>query len=235
MSITNEHDFLLHSVKSWFNKPDQISHYTEEFITGATSAEQYLLSHLPKGGSVLDAGCGTGRISVYLSERGYCVSGIDVSEGLLSVARENAKKRKQDIKFYHTEGTTLPFEDEEFDIIVGFKILCYIPTRELRYDYMKELYRVLKPNGICVITQNVVPDEYIDEAEDEYYKSSPAAQFQILEKGDHFPLGDGYVRWFTENDLSNEIRNTAFEVELFRSDKEYEGQGYMRLIKLRKS
>ena len=35
--------------------------------------------------------------------------------------------------------------------------------------------------------------------------NSPASQFNILEKGDNFPLGNGYVRWFTESDLFNEI------------------------------
>jgi ubiquinone/menaquinone biosynthesis C-methylase UbiE len=235
MSISKEHDFLLQSVKRWFNHSEQVSHYTNEFIEGPTVAEQYLLNTLPGSGSVLDVGCGTGRISVYLAERGYRVTGMDVSEGLLSVARDISTKRSQDIHFFHTEGITLPFQDEEFDILIGFKILCYIPTRELRNDYLKELYRVLKPNGICIITQNIVPDEYINNAEDEHFMNSPASQFRILEKGDNFPLGNGYVRWFTESDLFNEIRNTDFEIELFDSDEEHKGAGYIRLLRLRKS
>lgn len=234
MSISKEHDILLQSVKRWFNHSEQVSHYTNEFIEGPTVAEQYILNTLPGSGSVLDVGCGAGRISVYLVERGYKVTGIDVSEGLLSVAREISTKRSQAIHFFHTEGITLPFQDEEFDILIGFKILCYIPTRELRNDYLKELYRVLKPNGICIITQNIVPDECIEDAEDEHFMNSPASQFKILEKGDNFPLGDGYVRWFTESDLFNEIRNTDFEIELFDSDEEHKGEGYIRLLRLRK-
>jgi ubiquinone/menaquinone biosynthesis C-methylase UbiE len=234
MRISMEHEFLLQSVKKWFNHSDQVSHYTNEFIEGPTVAEQYLLNTLPGSGSVLDVGCGTGRISVYLAERGYRVTGIDVSEGLLSVAREISTKRSHDIHFFHTEGITLPFLDEEFDIIIGFKILCYIPTRE-RNDYLKELYRVLKPNGICIITQNIVPDDYIDDARDEHFTNSRASHFQLLERGDNFPLGIGYVRWFTESDLLNELRNTDFEFELFESDIEHKGAGYIRLIGLRKS
>ena len=48
--------------------------------------------------------------------------------------------------------------------------LCYIPTRELRNQQLNEFYRVLKPGGMCIITQNVVPDEYIDDANDEHFK-----------------------------------------------------------------
>lgn len=233
MSTSKEHDFLLQSVRIWFNQPEQISHYTHEFIEGPTVAEQYLLNPLPDSSSVLDVGCGAGRISVYLAERGYRVNGIDVSEGLLSVARDISKKRNLDIDFLYSEGK-LPYQDEEFDTLIGFKILCYIPTRELRNENLKEFYRVLKPGGTCIITQNIVPDEYIEDAKDEHYWSSPASQFGILERGDNFPLGNGYVHWFTESDLLNEIRSTDFEIELFESDEEHEGEGYIKLIKLRK-
>ncbi|MGN7456022.1 methyltransferase domain-containing protein [Paenibacillus pasadenensis] len=234
MSTSKEQDFLLKSVRIWFNRPEQISHYTHEFIEGPTVAEQYLLNSLPDGSSVLDVGCGTGRISVYLAERGYRVKGIDVSEGLLSVAREISKKRNLDIDFLNLEGIKLPYQDEEFDTLIGFKILCYIPTRELRNENLKEFYRVLKQGGTCIITQNIVPDEYIDDAKDEHYLSSPASEFGILERGDNFPSGNGYVRWFTESDLFNEIKNTDFKIELFESDEEHEGAGYIKLIKLRK-
>lgn len=234
MDVSTDHDFLLQSVKKWFNKPDQISHYTNEYIEGPTSAEQYLLNSLPDGSSILDVGCGTGRISVYLAERGYQVTGVDVSERLLSVARENSKKKRQDIRFYSSEGINLPYLNEEFDAILAIKVLCYIPTRELRNEKLKEFYRLLKPSGTCIITQNIVPDEYIDDAKDEYFFNSPASQFAILERGDNFPLGNGYVRWFTEGDLLDEIRNTDFEIELFESDEEHEGTGCIRLIKLKK-
>lgn len=235
INSSKEHDFLLQSVKRWFNQPEQISHYTSEFFEGPTVAERYLLNSLPESSSVLDVGCGAGRISVYMAERGYRVIGIDVSEGLLSIAREFSMKKSQHIHFFLSEGIKLPYQDEEFDIVIGFKILCYIPTRELRNEKLKEFYRVLRVGGTCIITQNIVPDEYIDDAQDEHYLSNPASQFEILEKGDHFPLGSGYVRWFTEDDLFNEIRNTDFEIELFDSDEKHEGGGYIRLIRLRKT
>jgi ubiquinone/menaquinone biosynthesis C-methylase UbiE len=194
-----------------------------------------LLDALPGSCSVLYVGCGAGRISVNLAERGYTVTGIDVSEALLSVARENARQQGQDIRFVHTDGLTIPFQDESFDMLIGFKILCYIPTRALRHDYLRKLYRVLKPNGLCVLTQHIVPEEYVDEAKDEHFDKSPASQFNILEKGDHFPQGTGYVRWFTEQELYTELDSSDFLIELFESDAPDAGEGYMRLIQLRKA
>jgi len=234
MALSKERHFLFEAVKRWFNDTGQVSHYSDEFHDGPTAAERHLLHTLPGGGSVLDVGCGTGRISVYLAERGYQVTGIDVSEALLSVARDFARKRSLDIHFLQTEGITLPFPDNSFDILIGFKILCYIPTRALRHEYLTEFYRVLKPGGTCVITQNIVPDEYLDDAQDEHFRSSPAAQFGILEKGDTFPMGRGYVHWFTEGDLLSEIKNTNFVLELFDTDENHGGAGYLRLIRLRK-
>ena len=84
------------------------------------------------------------------------------------------------------------------------------------------------------MTQNIVPDEYMGDAIDEYYHQSPASDFQIIERGDTFPLGNGYVRWFTESELLQEINECKFTIELFNSDEEYDGDGYMRLIKLKK-
>jgi len=234
MIISREYDFLFQSVREWFNRPEQIAHYTAEISRGLTIAEQYLLSSLAGKGSVLDIGCGAGRACFELAEREYKVTGIDVSEGLLSVARKISMDKGTPIDFIHTEGVWLPFQDNTFEVVTGFKILCYIPTRELRETYLAEIFRVLKPGGTCVMTQNVVPSESISDALDEFYWSSPASQFGILEEGDSFPLGVGYVRWFTEDDLLAELKATEFHLELFKSDKDYCGDGYIRLIKLLK-
>jgi len=233
MKISHEHAYLLQSVKKWFNRSEQVDYYSQEWDEGPTIAELHLLNALPVSGSVLDLGCGTGRISYYLAKQGYRVTGVDVSEALLSVASNKAVECKYDISFILADSLTLPFENETFDILIAFKLLCYIPTEKLRHQFLNELYRVLKPNGTCVMTQNIVPDDDRDEW-DEQDASSPAANFQIVEKGDHFPSGIGFVHWFTENDLLHEFSNSLFEMELFQSDEEHQGAGLLRLIRLKK-
>jgi len=234
MSHSSEQEYLLDSVRRWFRQPEQISYYATEIDQGLTCAEQHLLFDIPKRGAVLDIGCGAGRVSLALAKRGYQLTGVDVSEELLSIAHQNALSRNLEIDFVHTEGITLPFQDAQFDIVASFKVLCYIPTRILRKAFLEELLRVLKPGGLCVLTQNIVPDEFIGEAKDQYYWRSPASQFSILEEGDTFPQGIGYVRWFTEDQLLDEIRDSDFEQVQYMSDQDYNGEGYIRLIKLQK-
>lgn len=234
MTVSKELDFLLQSVKSWFDRPEQLSHYANEAADGPTKAEQALLDTLPGAGSVLDIGCGAGRISLWLAGDGYTVTGVDVSEGLLSAARELAAARRAQVDFIAVEGTILPFPDGTFDVLIGFKLLCYIPTRPLRQAYLRELHRVLKRGGTLLMTQSIVPDECIDEARDALFDKSPASRFRILEQGDTFPSGVGYVRWFTESELEEELRPTDFVIEWFESDEAYDGAGYLRLVKLKK-
>lgn len=48
------------------------------------------MSLVQKGGNILDAGCGPGRDSNYFAQHGFTVTGIDLSDGLLSIAKEHA-------------------------------------------------------------------------------------------------------------------------------------------------
>ncbi len=69
--------------------------YDAELFTRGTEAEvRFLIEQvgLPEGGAVLDVGCGTGRHSVALARRGYRVTGVDISEAMLDVARRRARE-----------------------------------------------------------------------------------------------------------------------------------------------
>lgn len=234
MTASKEQSYLLNAVEGWFNRPDQIQHYAKECAQAPTEAEQHLLSTMPGQGSVLDVGCGAGRISFILAGQGYQVTGIDVSSGLLQLARQIAIDKGLAITFLQNEGAVLPFPDGAFDSAIVFKVLCYLPTRELRSVFLKELHRVLKPGGICILTQHIVPDEFQDDGRDEHFAQSEASRFSIIERGDHLPLGVGYVHWFTVDELRKEMDDTNFDIEIFVSDEAYDGTGYMQLVRLSK-
>ena len=71
----------------------QAETYEQNGFTKHTVGEiDFFLSLFPltKGESVLDMGCGTGRHSIELAKRGFVVTGVDQSAGMLSVARRNA-------------------------------------------------------------------------------------------------------------------------------------------------
>lgn len=232
--ISKEQQYLLESVVKWFNKADQVNHYVSEAPNGATTAEEAFLMRLPSSGSVLDAGCGAGRISLWLARQGYEVTGVDVSRELIGIAVKNLQNSNMEIDYRHIDEFDYPFMDNSFDVIICFKVLCYIPTKELRNKYLENLYRILKPGGVCLITQNIVPEEFINDAVDEDYYKSPASSFSIVERGDNFPLSEGYVRWFTELDLEEELKDSNFSITSNQSDEQYGGSGFIRLIELMK-
>lgn len=232
--ISNEQRYILDSVVDWFNRPDQIRHYQDEALAGPTEAERALLSGLPATGSVLDVGCGAGRLSMWLARQGLQVTGIDVSDDLLQVARQLSARSDLTIDYQSVSGVDALAPGTRFDHAICFKVLCYIPTKELRHQYLCKLYQWIEPGGTCLLTQYIVPDEYIDDAVDEDYYKSPASQFAIVERGDSFPQAVGYVRWFTEQELWNELKSSPFKIVRSFSDEPYGGAGLTRLFELKR-
>ncbi|WP_405754594.1 class I SAM-dependent methyltransferase [Streptomyces sp. NBC_00073] len=94
------------------------------------------------GRRILDAGCGSGPLTAALRDRGAVVTGIDVSAGMLALAR----RRLGDDADLHVVDLSdpLPFADDAFDDVVASLVLHYLedwgPT-------LAELRRVLRPGG----------------------------------------------------------------------------------------
>src|SRR5579885_2460171 len=83
-------------------------HYDENVFTLNTVAEiDFFLGlfALAKGARILDVGCGTGRHSIELAKRGYEVTGIDLSNGMLSVAKEKASAAGVQVEWIQADAT----------------------------------------------------------------------------------------------------------------------------------
>lgn len=95
--------------------------------------------------AVLELGVGTGRVAVPLSERGYAMTGIDVSEKMLAVL--DAKYSAVEAQV--ADATDLPFGDASFDAVLAvdfFHLVC-----EWRRA-VEEAVRVLRPGGRIVLS-----------------------------------------------------------------------------------
>lgn len=80
--------------------------YDEMIFTQNTAAEiEFILehTHTPAGGAILDLGCGTGRHSVPLATRGFRLTGVDLSDGMLTVARQRAATAGVEIEFVQSD------------------------------------------------------------------------------------------------------------------------------------
>lgn len=98
-----------------------------------------------RGLRVLDAGCGTGYLSRKLHERGAHVTGVDLAERMLELARA----RSSAIDYRLDSCTTLAtIADASFDCLVSNYVLMDIPDLEAAVSAFS---RVLKPNGVAVL------------------------------------------------------------------------------------
>lgn len=97
---------------------------------------------------VLDLGCGAGRSSIYLANRGFDVVGVDVSKSALKLASKWAEKEKlRAVTFTLGTMTSVPFVDCSFDAVVSVSVIHHGVKKDI-IRTIAEVHRILKKNGI---------------------------------------------------------------------------------------
>jgi ubiquinone/menaquinone biosynthesis C-methylase UbiE len=130
------------------------------------------ISHLMLNGNetVVDLGCGKGKDVlklVDLVEDGF-VYGVDISDGMLEVARKNAEKFDvKNVNFIKSELENIALDDNLADYIISN---CTINHAKDKDKVWSEIYRILKPGGKFVIS-----DIYSLEPVPEKYSNDPQA------------------------------------------------------------
>ncbi|MEA4859738.1 MAG: methyltransferase domain-containing protein [Sphaerochaeta sp.] len=131
------------------------SYEKEPFTQGTVGECDFLEQELgfDKSLSILDVGCGTGRHAIELTKRGYKVTGIDLSENQLGLARKNAAKEALSISFLQADARNLPFR-AEFDAAImlcegGF---CLMETDEENAAILQSIASALKDEAILIFT-----------------------------------------------------------------------------------
>lgn len=138
----------------------QAEAYDENGFTKNTIAEVTFLLQLypvPKGASILDVGCGTGRHAIEFARRGYQVVGVDITEGMLTVARRKAEEAGVSVEFVQADARTFDL-GRQFDYAV---CLCegglgLLERGEDAYEHDGAIFERtrahLKPNAPFVLT-----------------------------------------------------------------------------------
>ncbi len=105
---------------------------------------------LPFTAKFLDYGCGYGRISRLLKNAGYVnLIGYDTSIGMIK--RGNVEN--PDLNLQYNESYSLPLKNRSFDAVVLAAVLTSLPGKTLRVLVLEEIKRVLKPNGILILSE----------------------------------------------------------------------------------
>lgn len=98
--------------------------------------------YFTRGGTVLDIPCGTGRLFPVLIDAGLSVTGGDISEQMLEVARRRFAGQSG-VSFQKVDAENMTFPDNTFDYVTSYRLMCHLPP-EVRTRVLNEMIRVCK-------------------------------------------------------------------------------------------
>lgn len=119
-------------------------------LSGAVAVFRNLILADCAGLRALEYGCGTGGHAFDLASRGANVTGIDISEVAVRLARQRAGAAPN-LTFEVADAENLPFEAGTFDLVCGTSILHHLRTEVA----VREIQRVLRPSGRAIFYEPV--------------------------------------------------------------------------------
>jgi len=120
------------------------------------------ISYLQPASSVLDLGCGPGQASKIFCERDYLVTGLDFSEEMIKIARQEVL----DAKFIHGDMMNLDkiFIDNFFDGVWACSSVLHLNKKDIP-DLFNQIYKVLEKKGVfyTAVKEGKGEEDFIDE------------------------------------------------------------------------
>lgn len=103
-----------------------------------------------EGETVLDLGCGWGRVLKPVMDRKAAGIGLDISQNMLKAAEGHLKRSGHAPGLLRGDGTRLPFRDASLDKVYSLLVLQHL-SKENGREVFREIHRVLKPGGIAYV------------------------------------------------------------------------------------
>jgi ubiquinone/menaquinone biosynthesis C-methylase UbiE len=190
-------DYLTNTIKVY----DRVAVDYAKQIAGHAPQKQRLnfVSQLKPGDKILEAGCGPGRDSKFFADHGLKVTGVDLSEKLLEIARIAAPTTefiKQDLR-------KLDFQDESFAGIWACASLIHLKRNEIP-SVLSDFYRFLKPNGLLFV--------HVKKGEGEVEKIEPS-----------IPGAKRFFTLFSQPEMEKLISDAGFKI---LESYEYKGSSH---------
>jgi len=165
-----------------------------------------LASEISKGKIVLDIACGEGYGSFLISKVANYVFGIDLDKAAVQHAKNKYGKTRENICFKTGSASEIPLENNSIDVVVSFETIEHHNEHE---QMMKEIKRILKPNGVLLISSpdkkyynQIVPNNPY------HVKELHFTEFQNLLKG-FFKNCTYYQQCFVAGSLIKPVENKS--------------------------
>lgn len=151
------------------------------------------LASIPNDTHILDAGCGNGAFSKFMTELGYHVSGIDIAEAAISRAIDTLPN---DSYLVASIEQGLPFRDNEFSAIWFTEVLEHVFNT---HAALAELNRILQRNGLLVLTTP-------------YHGLTKNVLIALFGFEQHYNPYISHIRFFTRQSLTACLERAGFQV-----------------------
>lgn len=196
----------------WYNQNAKKYAQVNAAIADFDQIEEFA-SLLPKVAKILDAGCAAGRDSNLLQQKGFKVTGVDISTGLLEIA----KQKFPHITFLEGNFLSLPFKDGEFDGVWAHQSLLHLETTADVDKALAEFHRVLKPGGVLLVLVK-----------------AQTGKDKTAIVTDDFSNHDRFFQYFTHDEIKQRLERAGFKlarIEQYKeTDKNPEGRSDVELI-----
>lgn len=103
---------------------------------------------------ILDLGCGSGNITIPLAERGYNMTGLDLSADMLALAREKSEEAEVDVFLLNTDMTDFELDNNVDAVICALDGVNYLPDLQAIENLFSCVKKFLNPGGIFIFDLN---------------------------------------------------------------------------------
>jgi ubiquinone/menaquinone biosynthesis C-methylase UbiE len=167
--IPSEEEFYDSVAQRLLSTEDLIVEDPARFLAGSMDAFRFMMERIGsvKGKKVLDYGCGSGWLGVYLAKQGARVEGFDISGKLVELAslRAEANGVSNACEFRKMVAEALEHPDEYFDLVVGISILHHVELGRATYH----LQRVMKNGALAIFIEPLGENTLLNWARDRVF------------------------------------------------------------------
>lgn len=164
----DENDINKKSKVVWENNlklfPNSKLNFPDENLIRIFSEKYDLVPRPPA--RVMDHGFGHGNSLIYFASLGYDCAGCEISEYLIDQVGDLLEDNGMQADLRALIDSSIPFDDNEFDVVVSWNAIHYNGTRSAVADVIKEFYRVLKPGGVLLLStlhsENAIFDRMVE-------------------------------------------------------------------------